>query len=120
MKQFNRLVGSQAEKMAADFLRSQGYQIIEQNFAIRFGEIDIIAAKTSKLIFIEVKAKNSDQFGTPEEMITSHKIRQVQKMATAYLQKNPQIAKKYPFWRLDAVTINLQTKEIKHYENITE
>jgi len=145
MKQLNYQTGQQGEAMAANFLAKKGYKITERNFHTRFGEIDLIAVtprtprqkrgrvagcseakamtpprcyKESKLVFIEVKTKTDDRFGTPAEMITPAKIHQIKKMATLYLQSHPQIKQKYSSYRLDAVTINLQTNKIKHYQNI--
>lgn len=53
--QNRRQIGTEEEALAAVFLKAQGYEILEQNFRCRLGEIDIIARDGSALVFIEVK-----------------------------------------------------------------
>lgn len=117
-KQFNRLKGKEGEEMATKFLKENGYQIIDQNNSTKFGELDIIATKSDVLIFIEVKFKQTEDFGTPEEMIGKNKLMQVQRTAEMYLLNNPDIAKTYDKYQIDAICIVDETGRITHYENI--
>lgn len=116
MKTTNRQTGFLAENLAADALLKKGYQIIERNFSNRFGEIDIIAKDNDLLVFVEVKAKKGIEFGTPEEMITAHKLKRVQHMATIYMR-----GKILPC-RIDVVAIvfsqNNEVQTLTHYENV--
>lgn len=116
MKMFNHQTGKIAEDFASDHLKRKGYSIIERNFHSRFGEIDIIAKKNDTLIFVEVKAKTGNDFGTPEEMINSKKISKVRRMAEIYLNGNSSLC------RIDIVAIvfNSQHKLLRltHYENV--
>ena len=50
-----RRTGTAYEIMAADYLKTQGYQIIKQNYRCRLGEIDLIARDGPYLVFVEVK-----------------------------------------------------------------
>ncbi len=122
MKKFNWQSGQKGEVIAKNFLLKKGYRIVESNFHTRFGEIDLTASKNKKLIFIEVKLKIGLRFGSPEEMINRHKIRQIHQTAQAFLQTRPQIATKYPSYQIDAVCIVLNQDKtinrIKHYQNI--
>lgn len=122
MKKFNYQTGKLGESMAQDFLIKKGYRLVEANFQTRFGEIDLIMAKNKKLIFVEVKLKTGDQFGSPEEMINPAKIRRVQKMATVFLQRHPKISQQYPTCQIDAVCLVLNFDQtisrINHWENI--
>lgn len=122
MKSFNYKKGKQGEKIARDFLIKKGYQIIKSNFQTRLGELDIIASKDTFLVFVEVKLKNGENFGTPEEMISPKKLRQVQQTAEAFLLQDKDLKIKFKQYRIDAVCITLENnevKELKHYENIT-
>lgn len=115
--------GRLGEKLAGEHLKKKGYKIIEQNFSTRFGEIDLIAIKRKKLVFVEVKLKIGDKFGSPEEMITSGKVRQVQRTAQTYLLKEKKISEKFSDYQIDAVCIVLDEDDksvdrIEHYENI--
>ena len=119
MKQFNRLKGNQGEEMAADYLRQNGYQIIDQNNTTKFGELDLIATKKDILIFVEVKFKQTEDYGTPEEMIGKNKLIQVRRTAELYLLTNPGIAKQFDSYQIDAVCIVEETGRISHHENLT-
>src|SRR3972149_4996892 len=105
MKQFNREVGRRGEEIAAGFLQKRGFKIVERNHSTKFGEIDLIAIKNNVLRFVEVKLKQTEDFGTPEEMIGSSKLARVQRMAEFYLVDNPDIAKKYDSYQIDALCI---------------
>jgi len=118
MKQLNREVGKRGEEIAEEYLVKKGYKILEKNYSTKFGEIDLIATKDSVLVFIEVKLKQTEDFGTPEEMIGTLKLAQVQRMAEFYLMDNPDVAKKYDSYRIDAVCI-VGNDRITHYENLT-
>lgn len=73
------------EQEAARYLRAQGYRILEQNYRCRLGEIDLVAQQGKDLVFIEVKARSSDQFGLPIEAITRSKQQRLAKIAACYL-----------------------------------
>jgi len=118
-KQFNRIKGKEGEKMASDYLRQNGYQIIDQNNSTKWGELDIIATKSDTLIFVEVKFKQTEDFGTPEEMIGKIKLMQVRRTAEMYLLTNPDIAKQFDMYQIDAICIVEETDRITHYENLT-
>src|SRR3989344_2870788 len=114
MKQLNRLIGKQGEDMAADLLRKKGYQILDQNNSTKWGELDLIVVKNNVLIFVEVKLKTTEDYGTPEEMIGKNKLAQVKKTAEMYLLNNPDIAKKFDRYQIDAVCIVEESERITH------
>lgn len=118
-KQFNRLKGNQGEDMAAEWLMDHGYQIIERNNSTKYGELDIIASKKDILVFVEVKFKQSEDFGTPEEMIGLNKLNQVRRTAEMYLLINSDIAKSFDRYQIDAICIVEETGRISHHENLT-
>lgn len=122
VKQFNFQKGQRGEEIASIYLTRKGFRIIEKNFSTRFGEIDLIGINKDRLVFIEVKLKIGDMFGTPEEMVNRRKLLQVQNTATAYMQKNTEIAVKYPLRQIDVVAIVLGSSgdviRIEHYESV--
>lgn len=123
MKTLNFQFGKKGEAIAADFLKKKGIKILFTNFQNRFGEIDLIGSQNQRLIFFEVKLKITDRFGQPEEMINAGKILKIQQTATDFLAKNPNLAKKFPQYQIDAVCVvlnpNLVVSRINHYENIS-
>ena len=68
-----RLSGKQAENMACDYLQKRGMTLVERNFRKRRGEIDLIMYDRQDLVFVEVKYRHSDRFGSAEEAITGAK-----------------------------------------------
>lgn len=81
-----RNIGNKGEDLACQYIKKLGYQILERNYQIRGGEIDIIAKKDGELIFFEVKTRYSHQYGLPEESITTYKIKSLLKSAKFYIQ----------------------------------
>ncbi|MDQ3292227.1 MAG: YraN family protein [Bacteroidota bacterium] len=73
MAKHNR-TGEAGEKMAATYLISKGFTVLEQNYRYQRAEIDIIAQKGPLLVFVEVKTRTSNRHGYPEEAITQKKI----------------------------------------------
>lgn len=79
--------GKEGEKIAADFLKKNGYRIVETNYRCPIGEIDIIARDKSELVFVEVKARKSSAMGYPEQAVGVKKQRKMSQLALWYLQE---------------------------------
>lgn len=77
--------GKQGEKLAANFLKSHGYEILEENYRHKRGEIDLIARKEGLLVFVEVKTKSRDKYGFPEEAVNSKKEEMIITTADQYV-----------------------------------
>ena len=97
--------GKYGEDLAANYLKKQGYKIIERNFRIRGGEIDIIAIDGQTLVYIEVKTRTSHQFGLPEESVTPHKIKFLERSAKFY-RANRKHLNLPQLERIDVVTVD--------------
>jgi putative endonuclease len=117
---FKRDEGRRGENIAAEYLRQKGFQIIDRNFRIRGGEIDIIALDGNTLAFIEVKTRSSNEFGTPLEAISYFKLKSLIKTAQFYKIKHPHLPESM---RIDAVAIVLSpdgsVASIELVKNIT-
>ena len=88
MKKNNRETGAKAEAIACWFLGQQGYDILEQNFYTKVGEIDIIAKEGQTLVFVEVKYRKDDKKGYPAQAVDQRKQQKIRKSAMIYLKKN--------------------------------
>ena len=80
-------LGKKGEKISIEFLKKQGYKIVETNYRCSVGEIDIVAKDKDVLCFVEVKTRKSDEYGLPEEAVDWHKQRKLVKVALAYLEE---------------------------------
>lgn len=105
-------LGMQGEQLAYEYLKEKGYKILERNYRNKTGEIDIIAKKNNRIIFVEVKQKSSLKFGYPREMITSQKIKKIRDTAIMYLQSHKLIGNQIQFDCIEIID-----KKITHIEN---
>ncbi|CAN7466154.1 YraN family protein [Paenibacillus sp. LjRoot153] len=87
-KDDRKMLGRQGEELAFSYLVEQAYQIVERNWRCRSGEIDIIAEKSNKLIFIEVRTRRpSNRFGTAKESVDYRKQAKVREIAQFYMHR---------------------------------
>ena len=109
-------LGKEGEDIAAEFLIKKNFNILERNYRYGHGEIDIIAEDGETLVFVEVKTRNTLEFGHPEISVTKGKLNQIKKIAEAYLFEKEIDDKEC---RLDVVAILKMSGvlEIKHIEN---
>ena len=115
----NISLGSQGETEAVNYLRTQGYRIIERNFKKRYGEIDIIAIDGDTLAFVEVKTRIGDSHGKPVEAITPWKLTSLTRSAEYYKVLHPELPDPM---RIDFVGVTFDkggTPEIELIKNIT-
>ena len=116
--------GKEGEEIAKKFLEQKGFRLIESNYNNKLGEIDLIMSNKEVLVFVEVKLKVGDKFGSPEEMISKYKLSQIRRVAEAFLVLNPDISRRLVKYRIDAVCIVLNEDKtvdrINHYENVYE
>jgi putative endonuclease len=82
-----RAIGARGEALAIARLKKLGYRVLEQNFLCRGGEIDIVARQGEVLVFVEVKARGSDAFGSPLEAVGPTKRRRLERAAQVYLSQ---------------------------------
>ncbi|MBI2430293.1 MAG: YraN family protein [Ignavibacteriales bacterium] len=85
MTKSKRTIGNIGEDVAVNYLKQQGYVIIEKNFYYQHGEIDIVAKDGDTLVFVEVKARRSERFGSPEESVTPKKQELLRRTAEGYV-----------------------------------
>jgi len=108
--------GKIGEDIAVKFLSRKGYKILKRNYRYGHGEIDIIAMDKDVLIFVEVRMKLSDKFGSPEDSITIKKREQLKKIANAFIQMNDV---NFSECRFDVIGITFKDGKfnINHIEN---
>ncbi|MBU1136932.1 YraN family protein [Patescibacteria group bacterium] len=106
------------EAVARKYLENKGYEILEQNYRTRYAEIDLVAQKNEVLVFIEVRTKTGELFGSPEETINRKKLKRIWQNADNYVK----MKKWNGQYRIDAVGIvlNLDSSvaRLEHYEDI--
>jgi len=107
--------GDKGEELAANYLKSGGYSIVEKNFRAGKSEIDLICQKGKLLVFVEVKTRSNTKFGNPESFVDEAKAAKVMEGAEAYIEINN--------WseaiRFDIISIIIDgaKSEIEHFED---
>ena len=91
MTDARRAFGQAGEERAARWYRSHGYTIVDRNWRCREGELDLVVARGRTLVFVEVKTRRTDRFGTPAEAITWRKqqrLRTLNHQLSRYTQRH--------------------------------
>jgi putative endonuclease len=78
-------LGMTGEDLACEALEARGYSIVARRYRVAAGEIDIVAQDGPTLVFVEVKARASHEFGSAAEAVTPVKQRKLVRLATEYL-----------------------------------
>ena len=117
----SREVARVGERLAAQYLKERGYQILEHNYRLRTGEIDLIAKDGDRIVFVEVKTRRTLKFGVPQAAVTLTKQKQISKVALSYLQSNELLDGPC---RFDVVAVFLSPKsttpKLEHIRNAFE
>ena len=104
MSDTRRTLGQHGETLAAQRLQSFGYLLRERNWRCPVGELDLVAEKDGVLVFVEVRTRRGDRFGTPEESITPTKRAKLLEVAQTYLEAH---AEEDRNWRIDVVAVEI-------------
>lgn len=107
-------LGKKGEKLAAKYLKKQGWKIIETNYRTPFCEVDIIAKRDNVLSFCEVKTRETDAYGRPSEAVNASKQKLYIRAAHHYFSGNE------PDCTVRFDIIEVFRGEINHIENAFE
>lgn len=125
MSSGNRRLGQWGERQARLHLEAKGYEVVASNFRSRTGEIDIVARQGDELVFVEVKTRRGDAFGSAEDSISSARAERLAEVAEEYLRS--QVPGGYCSgtpWRIDLVCLNLDRSgrvlSLNHIEHAVE
>jgi putative endonuclease len=80
-------LGKSGEDLAVEELVARGYAVLARRYRTRGGEIDIVAEDSGTVVFVEVKARASTEYGSAVEAVTPRKQRQLVSMARDYLSR---------------------------------
>jgi len=108
-------LGKWGEEYAANYLEKKGYELLERNWFFNKAELDIIALKDDQLVVVEVKTRNSDFFGDPQDFVTPAKIKLLVKAANEYIISNDLDLEV----RFDVIAVlkNKSQEQLEHFED---
>ena len=94
--------GARAESLAADALRVQGYQVLEQRFRYGHSDVDLVARRGAVVVFVEVKARADERFGAASEAVTARKQANLVRAASVWLTRH---GRAWNSIRFDVITV---------------
>jgi putative endonuclease len=106
----SKAIGDKGEQLALNYLNKAGLKLITRNFRKRGGEIDLIMQDDATLVFIEVRLRQSNQFGSAIESVTYTKRQKIIQTAQCYLQENKP---EYLAYRFDVIGITPLNNDFK-------
>lgn len=98
-------LGDFGEDHAAHLLAGCGHRILARGWRCAAGEIDLVTLDGEELVFVEVRTRRGERYGTPEESIAGAKAARLLRLGDHFLQAHP--AHEYRIWRVDLVAIVL-------------
>jgi putative endonuclease len=116
LSDYKKQIGNKGESLAEDYIKRKGYEVIHRNYRCKLGEIDIIAKDGDTIVFIEVRTKQNENFGSPQDSVTSTKISKISKTALSFIQEKNLSGYSYRFDFI-AITFSQGKPNIEHIEN---
>lgn len=109
-------LGEFGEDKAVEYLQKKGYKILERNFSYSRGEIDIIVSDQKYIVFVEVKLRRTEGYGTPQEAVDQRKQGKIKNTARYYLLSKGVKKKKI---RFDVISIQIKNGRgyLRHFKN---
>jgi putative endonuclease len=104
--------GRRAEILACRYLERQGLSLIKRNFHCKCGEIDLIMREANSLVFVEVRYRSSQQFGTAVETILPDKMQRLRRSAEFFLQQHTRFDELYSRFDVIGITGTLEGPEV--------
>lgn len=114
------VLGRAGEDRAARYLESCGYRVIDRNWRVRDGELDLVVVRPGELVVVEVKTRRGEGFGHPFEAIDRRKQHRLWRLAFAWIAAHPEHAQGRRL-RLDAIAIigsDPSTASVEHLEDL--
>jgi putative endonuclease len=113
-------LGRRGEDVAVQRLTDAGWTIVGRNVRTPEGEIDVVGLDGDCLVFVEVRARATSTFGTPEESVTPAKARRMARCALSYIAA---AAPPHPDWRVDLIAIQFEkgrVSRLEHYHHVLQ
>ena len=109
-------LGRSGEDLAADLYRRQGYRLLERNYRVPEGEVDLVVARGSTIVFCEVKTRATDRWGLPAEAVTWQKQARLRRLAARWMRERRAGGVDV---RFDVVSIIVRDgrPQLRHFEN---
>lgn len=115
--QLKKIIGDAIEARVADYLGTQGFDVKYRNFRCRSGEIDLIGMDENQLVFVEVRSKSRQDYGTAAESVNGRKQTKLIRTAQFFLVRYPEYSEMSCRFDVVAVTLGKPDPEIEWIKN---
>ena len=102
-----RRLGDSGERYAARLLEERGHRIVARQWRCASGELDLVTLDGEELVFVEVRTRRGDRYGTPEESIDERKAGRLVVLGACFLEEHPEHEGR--IWRIDLVALVLDS-----------
>lgn len=109
--------GREGEEIAAAYLESKGYTILEKNYFFERAEVDMVAYDESAIVFVEVKMRKDTTFGEPAEFVTEKKKELIYKASEAWLYERKMDGSPIRYDVVAIVKNEDEAPDIQHFEH---
>lgn len=110
-------IGREGEEVAAAYLESKGFIILDRNYFFEKAEVDIVAFDQQQIIFVEVKCRSGTYYGRPEEYVTPQKEKLIKKAAEAWVYERKMETALVRFDIISVVQAKKKAPDITHFED---
>jgi len=111
-------LGQRGEKLAQKYLKKSGYRILQSNYTVEQGEVDLIMRDDETVVFVEVKTRKSEELVQGEETVNYHKQKHIAAVARQFIHAH----NLYDFpCRFDVVVVIVPERgkpNIRHWKNV--
>jgi putative endonuclease len=101
-------VGRRGERLAEEHLLAQGARLLERNYRVEYGEIDLLMEHDGDLVAVEVKTRDVGDLEAPEEAVSWRQLRRIVRALETYATDNDLLE---GTWRIDVVLIVIEPDE---------
>jgi putative endonuclease len=101
-------VGRRGERLAEEHLLAQGARLLERNYRVEYGEIDLLLEHDGDLVAVEVKTRDVGDLEAPEEAVSWRQLRRIVRALETYAMDNDLLE---GTWRIDVVLIVIEPDE---------
>ncbi|MBI2999303.1 MAG: YraN family protein [Deltaproteobacteria bacterium] len=119
MQSQKQILGQEGERIAERYLKKEGYRLVERNYRCPVGELDLIALDRRVIVFIEVKTRTDERFGSPLEAVHRLKQQRMIKAALFFLSQHRLHDRES---RFDVIGVSFSGREpvVEHVQNAFE
>ncbi len=117
MVKTTRDIGNNGEDIAAAYLESKDWIVLDRNYFFEKAEVDIVATDRNYIVFVEVKTRSGTYFGRPEEYVTPEKEKNIKKAAEAWIYERKMETAVVRFDIISIVQKGNEAPEITHFED---